>query len=130
KKAVVGEVTQISYQQQPFLGPEILNQQPDSKLEKANILEMTVCFLRGQQQEPWDRGDDDLNVDRLAGMRLDRGCSLEQVEAFELPSFCHRLHGRVKGQLPECLLQTLGEALRFGCGLLLLLATHLSSVEK
>ncbi|KAM9535130.1 transcription factor HES-5-like [Salvelinus alpinus] len=30
--------------------PEILNQQPDSKLEKADILEMPVCFLRGQQQ--------------------------------------------------------------------------------
>ncbi|XP_042161818.1 transcription factor HES-5-like [Oncorhynchus tshawytscha] len=33
-----------------LLGPEILNQQPDSKLEKADILEMTVCFLRRQQQ--------------------------------------------------------------------------------
>ncbi|XP_041745024.2 transcription factor HES-5-like [Coregonus clupeaformis] len=33
-----------------LLGPEILNQQPDSKLEKADILEMTVCFLRQQQQ--------------------------------------------------------------------------------
>ncbi|XP_029629945.1 transcription factor HES-2-like [Salmo trutta] len=39
-----------SYQQQPFLGPEILNQQPVSKLEKATILELTVCFLRQQQQ--------------------------------------------------------------------------------
>ncbi|GLD58161.1 enhancer of split mbeta protein-like protein, partial [Lates japonicus] len=28
-----------------FLGPEFLKQQPDSKLEKADILEMTVCFL-------------------------------------------------------------------------------------
>ncbi|XP_035008416.2 enhancer of split mgamma protein-like [Hippoglossus stenolepis] len=28
-----------------LLGPEFLNQQPDSKLEKADILEMTVCFL-------------------------------------------------------------------------------------
>nr|XP_023852242.1 transcription factor HES-5-like isoform X2 [Salvelinus alpinus] len=33
-----------------LLGPEILNQQSDSKLEKADILEMTVCFLRRQQQ--------------------------------------------------------------------------------
>eukprot|EP00063_Salmo_salar_P014285 XP_013989120.1 PREDICTED: transcription factor HES-5-like [Salmo salar] len=33
-----------------LLGPEILNQQPDSKLEKADILEMTVCFLKRQQQ--------------------------------------------------------------------------------
>ncbi|KAM9535131.1 transcription factor HES-5-like [Salvelinus alpinus] len=29
---------------------KILNQQPDSKLEKATILEMTVCFLKRQQQ--------------------------------------------------------------------------------
>ncbi|KAM9813517.1 transcription factor HES-5-like [Neosynchiropus ocellatus] len=29
-----------------LLGPELLKQQPDSKLEKADILEMTVCFLR------------------------------------------------------------------------------------
>ncbi|KAM3878171.1 transcription factor HES-5-like [Diretmus argenteus] len=33
-----------------LLGPEFLKQQPDSKLEKADILEMTVCFLRRQQQ--------------------------------------------------------------------------------
>lgn len=28
-----------------ILGPEFFKQQPDSKLEKAEILEMTVCFL-------------------------------------------------------------------------------------
>ncbi|KAL6464929.1 hypothetical protein MHYP_G00272460 [Metynnis hypsauchen] len=33
-----------------LLTPEFLNQQPDSKLEKADILEMTVSFLRRQQQ--------------------------------------------------------------------------------
>ncbi|XP_041749002.1 transcription factor HES-5-like [Coregonus clupeaformis] len=33
-----------------LLVPEILKQQPDSKLDKADILEMTVCFLRRQQQ--------------------------------------------------------------------------------
>uniref|UniRef100_A0A4W5RHP3 Transcription factor HES-5-like n=1 Tax=Hucho hucho TaxID=62062 RepID=A0A4W5RHP3_9TELE len=33
-----------------LLGPEILNQQPDSKLEKATILEMTVSFLKRQHQ--------------------------------------------------------------------------------
>ncbi|XP_028854891.1 transcription factor HES-5-like [Denticeps clupeoides] len=32
-----------------LLGPEICNDQPDSKLEKADILEMTVCFLRRLQ---------------------------------------------------------------------------------
>ncbi|XP_034021780.1 transcription factor HES-5-like [Thalassophryne amazonica] len=34
-----------------LLGPEFLRQQPDSKLEKADILEMTVCFLRRLQQQ-------------------------------------------------------------------------------
>ena len=33
-----------------LLGPEFIKQQPDSKLEKADILEMTVCFLRRLQQ--------------------------------------------------------------------------------
>ncbi|MED6264881.1 hypothetical protein CHARACLAT_019731 [Characodon lateralis] len=35
-----------------LLGPEFLKQQPDSKLEKADILEMTVCFLKRLQQHP------------------------------------------------------------------------------
>ncbi|XP_026202526.1 transcription factor HES-5-like [Anabas testudineus] len=34
-----------------LLGPEFLKQQPESKLEKADILEMTVCFLRRLQQQ-------------------------------------------------------------------------------
>ncbi|XP_075880491.1 transcription factor HES-4-like [Nelusetta ayraudi] len=34
-----------------LLGPEFLQQQPDSKLEKADILEMTVCVLRRLQQQ-------------------------------------------------------------------------------
>ncbi|XP_018535314.1 transcription factor HES-5-like [Lates calcarifer] len=34
-----------------LLGPEFLKQQPDSKLEKADILEMTVCFLTELQQQ-------------------------------------------------------------------------------
>ncbi|XP_056130771.1 transcription factor HES-5-like [Lampris incognitus] len=33
-----------------LLGPEFLKQQPDSKLEKADILEMTVCLLKQLQQ--------------------------------------------------------------------------------
>ena len=32
-----------------LLGPELHNQQSDSKLEKADILEMTVCVLRRLQ---------------------------------------------------------------------------------
>uniref|UniRef100_A0AAQ5YDY4 Transcription factor HES-5 n=1 Tax=Amphiprion ocellaris TaxID=80972 RepID=A0AAQ5YDY4_AMPOC len=34
-----------------LLGPEFLKQQPDSKMEKADILEMTVCFLTHMQQQ-------------------------------------------------------------------------------
>ncbi|XP_067360945.1 transcription factor HES-5-like [Channa argus] len=34
-----------------LLGPEFLKQQPDSKLEKADILEMTVCFLIQLQKQ-------------------------------------------------------------------------------
>ncbi|KAK5872012.1 hypothetical protein PBY51_012748 [Eleginops maclovinus] len=34
-----------------LLGAEFLQQQPDSKLEKADILEMTVCVLRRLQQQ-------------------------------------------------------------------------------
>ncbi|XP_030276850.1 transcription factor HES-2-like [Sparus aurata] len=34
-----------------LLGPDFLKQQPDSKLEKADILEMTVCVLTRLQQQ-------------------------------------------------------------------------------
>ena len=34
-----------------LLSPEFLKQQPDSKLEKADILEMTVCVLTQLQQQ-------------------------------------------------------------------------------
>nr|XP_046241251.1 transcription factor HES-5-like [Scatophagus argus] len=34
-----------------LLAPEFLKQQPDSKLEKADILEMTVCVLQRLQQQ-------------------------------------------------------------------------------
>uniref|UniRef100_A0A3Q1B6B2 BHLH domain-containing protein n=1 Tax=Amphiprion ocellaris TaxID=80972 RepID=A0A3Q1B6B2_AMPOC len=34
-----------------LLGPQFLKQQPDSKLEKADVLEMRVCFLRRLQQQ-------------------------------------------------------------------------------
>ncbi|XP_028307748.1 transcription factor HES-5-like [Gouania willdenowi] len=33
-----------------LLGPEFLRQQPDSKQEKADILEMAVAYLKGWQQ--------------------------------------------------------------------------------
>uniref|UniRef100_A0AAQ5X985 Transcription factor HES-5 n=1 Tax=Amphiprion ocellaris TaxID=80972 RepID=A0AAQ5X985_AMPOC len=34
-----------------LLGPEFLRQQPDSKQEKADILEMAVAYLRGWQHQ-------------------------------------------------------------------------------
>uniref|UniRef100_A0A3P8TXN1 BHLH domain-containing protein n=1 Tax=Amphiprion percula TaxID=161767 RepID=A0A3P8TXN1_AMPPE len=34
-----------------LLGPQLIKQQPDSKMEKADILEMTVCFLTHMQQQ-------------------------------------------------------------------------------
>ncbi|XP_035488097.1 transcription factor HES-5-like [Scophthalmus maximus] len=34
-----------------LLAPELVQQQPDSKLEKADVLEMTVCFLTRLQQQ-------------------------------------------------------------------------------
>ncbi|XP_038136739.1 transcription factor HES-5-like [Cyprinodon tularosa] len=49
-----------------LLGPEFLKQQPDSKLEKADILEMTVCFLRRlrQQQQQQHPSVDSVAVDQ------------------------------------------------------------------
>uniref|UniRef100_A0A3Q0S175 Transcription factor HES-5 n=1 Tax=Amphilophus citrinellus TaxID=61819 RepID=A0A3Q0S175_AMPCI len=47
-----------------LLGPEFLKQQPDSKLEKADILEMTVCFLRRLQQQQQRRAVDSATVDQ------------------------------------------------------------------
>uniref|UniRef100_A0A8D3B5Y3 BHLH domain-containing protein n=1 Tax=Scophthalmus maximus TaxID=52904 RepID=A0A8D3B5Y3_SCOMX len=48
-----------------LLAPELVQQQPDSKLEKADVLEMTVCFLtRLQQRRPmktWDQLQSDFS---------------------------------------------------------------------
>ncbi|KAG9352864.1 hypothetical protein JZ751_017440 [Albula glossodonta] len=38
-----------------LLGTELLQQQPDSKLEKADILEMTVLFLKRQHQHQYQQ---------------------------------------------------------------------------
>uniref|UniRef100_A0A3Q3WYI4 Transcription factor HES-5 n=1 Tax=Mola mola TaxID=94237 RepID=A0A3Q3WYI4_MOLML len=46
-----------------LLGPEFLKQQPDSKLEKADILEMTVCVLRRLQQQQQRQAADLAAVD-------------------------------------------------------------------
>ncbi|XP_044031507.1 transcription factor HES-5-like [Siniperca chuatsi] len=47
-----------------LLGPEFLKQQPDSKLEKADILEMTVCVLRRLQQQQQHQAVDSAAVDQ------------------------------------------------------------------
>ncbi|XP_076604090.1 transcription factor HES-5-like [Chaetodon auriga] len=50
-----------------LLSPEFIKQQPDSKLEKADILEMTVCVLRQlqqQQQQQQQRAVDSAAVDQ------------------------------------------------------------------
>ncbi|CAK6960927.1 transcription factor HES-5-like [Scomber scombrus] len=39
-----------------LLGPKFLKQQPDSKMEKADILEMTVCLLTKLQQQHQQQG--------------------------------------------------------------------------
>ncbi|XP_077579185.1 transcription factor HES-5-like [Stigmatopora nigra] len=36
-----------------LLGPEFLKKQPDSKQEKADILEMAVCYLKNWQRRRW-----------------------------------------------------------------------------
>ncbi|XP_072522615.1 transcription factor HES-2-like [Salminus brasiliensis] len=48
RKPVVEKMRSIE-QLKTLLAPQFLNQQPDSKLEKADILEMTVSVLRRQQ---------------------------------------------------------------------------------
>ncbi|CAB1314912.1 unnamed protein product [Coregonus sp. 'balchen'] len=59
EKIFRGRINSSLEQLKSLLGPEILNHQPDSEMEKADILqmtekadilEMTVCFLRRQQQ--------------------------------------------------------------------------------
>eukprot|EP00063_Salmo_salar_P046845 XP_014021680.1 PREDICTED: transcription factor HES-5-like [Salmo salar] len=50
KKLHRDRINNSIWQFKSFLVPEILNQQPNSKLDKADILEMTVCILRQQQQ--------------------------------------------------------------------------------
>ncbi|XP_041816381.1 transcription factor HES-5-like [Chelmon rostratus] len=61
-----------------LLSPEFLKQQPDSKLEKADILEMTVCVLRRLQQQ---KQQQHRAVDSAA---VDQGYSrcVRQVEHF------------------------------------------------
>ncbi|XP_041816504.1 transcription factor HES-5-like [Chelmon rostratus] len=60
-----------------LLSPEFLKQQPDSKLEKADILEMTVCVLRRLQQQQQQQH-------RAVNSAVDQGYSrcFQQVEHF------------------------------------------------
>ncbi|XP_038553788.1 transcription factor HES-5-like [Micropterus salmoides] len=64
-----------------LLGPEFLKQQPDSKLEKADILEMTVCVLRRLQQQ--NQAVDSAAVDQgysRCVQEVDHFLSKEEVE--------------------------------------------------
>ncbi|XP_041816319.1 transcription factor HES-5-like [Chelmon rostratus] len=70
-----------------LLSPEFLKQQPDSKLEKADILEMTVCVLRRlqqqQQQQQQRRAVDSAAVDQgysRCVQEVDHFLSREQVK--------------------------------------------------
>ncbi|XP_076124613.1 transcription factor HES-5-like [Alosa pseudoharengus] len=65
-----------------LLGPQLPNQQPDSKLEKADILEMTVCLLRRQLQHKTLPSSDDV----LQGFTT---CAKEDVH------FLSKSHGTV-----------------------------------
>ncbi|KAF7662315.1 hypothetical protein LDENG_00238810 [Lucifuga dentata] len=47
-------INSIIEQLKSLLGPHFIKQQPDSNLEKADILEMAVCFLRQMQQQHGD----------------------------------------------------------------------------
>ncbi|XP_028262526.1 transcription factor HES-5-like [Parambassis ranga] len=47
-----------------LLGPEFLKQQPDSKMEKADILEMTVCFLRQLKKQQQHQAVDSAAVNQ------------------------------------------------------------------
>ncbi|XP_071380031.1 transcription factor HES-5-like [Centroberyx affinis] len=63
-----------------LLGPEFLKQQPDSKLEKADILEMTVCFLtRQQQHQPVDSAAVDQGYSRCV-QEVEHFLSKEEVK--------------------------------------------------
>lgn len=48
REQINNSITQLK----SLLGPG-LKQQPDSKMEKADILEMTVCILRQLQKQHW-----------------------------------------------------------------------------
>ncbi|XP_028262550.1 transcription factor HES-5-like [Parambassis ranga] len=47
-----------------LLGPEFLKQQPDSKMEKADILEMTVCFMRQLKKQQQHQAVDSAAVNQ------------------------------------------------------------------
>ncbi|XP_076605165.1 transcription factor HES-5-like [Chaetodon auriga] len=64
RERINSSIEQLKY----LLSPEFLKQQPDTKLEKADILEMTVCVLRQlqqqQQQQQQHRAVDSAAVDQ------------------------------------------------------------------
>uniref|UniRef100_A0A671U6J1 BHLH domain-containing protein n=1 Tax=Sparus aurata TaxID=8175 RepID=A0A671U6J1_SPAAU len=50
-QSLIERINSSIEQLKSLLGPDFLKQQPDSKLEKADILEMTVCVLTRLQQQ-------------------------------------------------------------------------------
>lgn len=84
-----------------LLGPEFLRQQPDSKQEKADVLEMTVAYLRAWQQHGGPKGA--LTI-RTSGEGYSR-CVQEAVSFLshcELKTHTHRrLLGHFQGRVPE-----------------------------
>lgn len=86
-----------------LLGPEFLRQQPDSKQEKADVLEMTVAYLRAWQQHGGPKGAPGLTV-RTSGEGYSR-CVQEAVTFLshcELQTQAHRrLLGHFQERVPE-----------------------------
>ncbi|XP_030586045.1 transcription factor HES-5-like [Archocentrus centrarchus] len=66
-----------------LLSPEFLKQQPDSKLDKADILEMTVCFLIQLQQQSQQQRN---RLNNLNKMQTSSDENLREADLFPLSS--------------------------------------------
>ncbi|KAK7896705.1 hypothetical protein WMY93_022030 [Mugilogobius chulae] len=85
-----------------LLGPEFLRQQPDSKQEKADVLEMTVAYLQAWQQQAAPKAAPVPSV-RTSGEGYTH-CVQEAVSFLshcELQTQAHRrLLGHFQGRVP------------------------------
>ncbi|XP_029989276.1 transcription factor HES-5-like [Sphaeramia orbicularis] len=75
-----------------LLGPEFLQQQPDSKMEKADILEMTVCFLRRPQQQ--HHVVDSAAVDQIHSTCVQEMVNFPSAEELKTPSQLNHCNNR------------------------------------